>query len=59
MMDAIFGREKGAEPELFSLRNGIIMDTVNWSLCGLVLVKKADITYSIQQIVETDQVESK
>lgn len=27
MMDAIFGREKGAEPELFSPRNGIIMDT--------------------------------
>lgn len=27
MMDAIFGREKGADSELFSLRNGIIMDT--------------------------------
>lgn len=28
MMDAIFGRENGAEPELFSPRNGIIMDTL-------------------------------
>ena len=28
MMDAIFGREKGAEPELFSPRNGIIIDTL-------------------------------
>lgn len=26
MMDAIFGTEKGADPELFSPRNGIIMD---------------------------------
>lgn len=28
MMDAIFGREKGAEPELFPPRNGILMDTL-------------------------------
>lgn len=27
MMDAIFGREEGADPELFSPRNGMIMDT--------------------------------
>ena len=27
MMDAIFGREKGADPELFSPKNGLIMDT--------------------------------
>lgn len=26
-MDAIFGREEGADPELFSPRNGMIMDT--------------------------------
>ena len=27
MMDAIFGREEGTDPELFSPRNGMIMDT--------------------------------
>lgn len=27
MMDAIFGREKGSDPEIFSPRNGMIMET--------------------------------
>lgn len=28
MMDAIFGREKGAEPELLSPRNAIMTDSL-------------------------------